>query len=286
MAWQRSIPFGYSMENASIRYNSREADAVRQIFSMYLSGQSLGQICDEMARQEIRYHKEKDQWNKSMVYRILDNAHYTGDDTYPQIITETDFRKAREMKAKKSLYAPCPLWVAAVKDQLACGLCGDKMTRCSIGRGMAQWQCSNPECFNTVRLADEEFSRKTKHCFQTLIENPAILSGCRRKASEGSTDQIRIENELSAAFNRSGESPEYLKALIYAVAAEKYKALEDETPVYLLESLCSSEVETLDKRQIQRILDTSIDAVYLYDSRSIALRLLNGKLVTDRGEIR
>ena len=81
MAWQRSIPFGYRMERAQIICEQTEAETVKQIFSLYLNGHSLGQIAAAMTAQAVRYHAHTDQWNKNMVKRILENDRYLDDGT-------------------------------------------------------------------------------------------------------------------------------------------------------------------------------------------------------------
>lgn len=50
-------------------------------------------------------------------------------------------------------------------------------------------------------------------------------------------DSIRLENELTAAFNRGTESAAYMKTLIFAAAAERYRTLPDLTLQYKTRTL-------------------------------------------------
>ena len=101
MAWERKIPFGYRMEKGTIVCEQTEAEAVKHIFSLYLNGHSLSQITAEMTRCGPRYHREKAEWNKNMVKRILENQRYLGDDNYPQIISEEEYQRVQWLKAEK-----------------------------------------------------------------------------------------------------------------------------------------------------------------------------------------
>jgi len=51
----RSIPFGYTMENGKIIINKAEADTVQLIFNEYANGLSLSKIADLMEKQNIVY---------------------------------------------------------------------------------------------------------------------------------------------------------------------------------------------------------------------------------------
>lgn len=101
MLKNRSIPFGYCVINGKYALNATEAEAVQQIFKKYIDGKSLKTIAAEM---KIPYNSGKSIWNKNMVCRVLENAKYTGENGYPQIVSTDDFRQAARMKAKRNTY--------------------------------------------------------------------------------------------------------------------------------------------------------------------------------------
>ena len=92
MAWQRTIPFGYTMENGAIQCHPAESEAVREIYSRYLDGAAYSKIADEMMRQGIHYHQHTAEWNKHMVKRILENERYLGEKGYPAIIDQVTYK--------------------------------------------------------------------------------------------------------------------------------------------------------------------------------------------------
>ena len=107
MAWQRTIPFGYQMRQGKIICEQSESGAVKNIFSLYLAGESLKRIAEIMSESGIRYHRHTEQWNKNMVKRVLENAHYLGDEDYPKIIDNNDFLAVRLQKADRDKRTPC-----------------------------------------------------------------------------------------------------------------------------------------------------------------------------------
>ena len=56
MSRKRDIPFGYRMEMSRIVPDKTEADTVRQIFSMYLAGDSLKRISEQIEASGACYH--------------------------------------------------------------------------------------------------------------------------------------------------------------------------------------------------------------------------------------
>lgn len=106
MLKNRSIPFGYCVVNGINALNAAEAEAVRKIFSDYISGKSLKAIAAEM---KIPYNIGKEIWNKNMVYRIIENRTYIGENGYPPIISTEDFEQAAHIKAERNTYSkPAP----------------------------------------------------------------------------------------------------------------------------------------------------------------------------------
>ena len=69
-----SRPYGYRWENRNLVLVPEEAEIVREIFSMYLSGKSYSTIIDT-----IQQRTPERKWNKRSVWYILTNEKYVGD---------------------------------------------------------------------------------------------------------------------------------------------------------------------------------------------------------------
>ena len=96
----RKLPFGYQMRMGEIVRNGPEAKAVRDIFLQYTLGASLKEIAEQMSKTGPIYDEGKS-WNKNMVARILENATYTGADSYPELVDIKLFEAAAEKRQTK-----------------------------------------------------------------------------------------------------------------------------------------------------------------------------------------
>ncbi len=281
MTWLRNIPFGYRMEQAEIASEPAEAETVRRIFTMYLAGHSLAHIAEAMMEQSVHYHKDEPRWNKNMVKRILDNRRYLGDAEYPRLVSDEDFLNAQLLKADKNVYLPCPPYIVHIKRKLVCGVCGAEMIRLSLGQGAARWKCKNPSCQCAVHFFDEELRKRVDECFRAIMREPEMLVECEAAASPVTADALRLENELTAAFNRGVERAEYMKALIFAVAAEKYKQVPDYTLLHRL-GILRERIETgeMTEQLKQELMDAAVQSIRLGYGNTVSMQLVNGRTVT------
>ena len=102
MGINRKLPFGYQMEMGRIVICPEEAKEVRLIFTKYGQGNSLKTLADEMQNHGITYDRDK-RWNKNMIARILEDARYTGEQGFPQIIPDVSFVSIQEKRSSRSL---------------------------------------------------------------------------------------------------------------------------------------------------------------------------------------
>ena len=285
MSWQRRIPFGYRMEQGALGCDLAESETVRRIFSMYLAGDSMKQIAEIMTDQGVPYHKDKPLWNKNMVKRILENGKYLGDGEYPGIISDEDYLAAQRLKASKNLYTPCPAKIVPIKEKLACGVCGAGMMRLSVGNGAARWKCRNPDCQCAVRFADSVLGERVDDCFRVIAQAPELLADCGASAPPVPSDVMRLDNELVAAFNRGTESAEYMKILIFAVAAEKYKQLPDHASQNKMRSLQERvNTQELTDQMKQELMNTVVQAIRVGLGTTVNMQLVNGRSVESKEE--
>ena len=281
MAWERRMPFGYCMEQGALGYEKSEAETVKQIFSMYLAGHSMKRIAEIIGEQGVPYHKDKPCWNKNMVKRILDNRKYLGEEDYPRIIPDEDFLAAQRVKTDKNKYAPCPTQIVPIKEKLVCGVCGSSVMRLSLGKGAARWKCRNPYCDCAVRFADSELCRSVDDCIRGLARNPELLDHGSAPTAPVQADVLRLENELVAVFNRGAESVEYMKTLIFAAAAERYRQLPDYAYRHRVEALRAKvAAEGLTGQLKQELMDTAVQSIRIGAGNIVTLQLVNGQTVS------
>ncbi len=279
MAWQRTIPFGYRMRQGEIVRDPTEADAVKEIFARYLQGDSMQRIAEAMEAQGIRYHERTKCWNKSMVKCVLENPHYLGDDQYPSIISEENFQAAQKRKRANNIYAPCRV-SGDIREKTVCGHCGAKMIRAIKNRKTSRWECENPDCGNSIHIADEQFNVAIYTLLDTLAHTPeALAARIPIQQKQGNSAQ-RIANELTNALNRGAESVEYLRTLVFACAAERYNELPDSSIQYKTDKL-RQRLESGESGEAirQDLLNTAVRSIRITDPDNIALELANDQLI-------
>lgn len=280
MAWQRTIPFGYQMRQGKIVCEQMETDVVKNIFSMYLAGESLKRIAEIMTERGIRYHQHTEQWNKHMVKRILENDHYLGDGEYPQIIDGEDYLAVRLQKADRNTYAPCKPDISGIRDKAVCAACGASMRRDTKSHGRAHWKCGNPDCGKAVAIADDELVNTINARLDALAKAPYLLEMQNPPAQKTSMEALRLLNELTAAFNRGTKSGEYIRTLIFAAAAEKYNALPDLTPQHGMDELRTRlEAGEAGTEVRRKLMQTAVRAVRIGGAEDITLELINGNII-------
>lgn len=270
MAWQRKTPFGYMIRDGLIQPHPQEADAVRYIFKQYLVGASLLAIAEDMTRQGVRYHQHTAEWNKNMVKRILENTKYTGTDNWPRLVSNEDFAAVQHRRTERNTYAPLPAQIQPVCGMVVCAKCGGKMARGTRSHGRVGWRCQNSNCGQVVTVSDETLAGLVNGRLRKLAQAPHLLTAPEHQRAEVDLEAVRLQNELTLALNRGSESPEYIKALTLAVAAQKYSQLPDPTPAYELEKIRAKLEQGLaDADVLTSLLTTAVRAVRLTPSKNV-----------------
>ena len=85
------VPYGYRIKDGVGVICEEEAENIRKIYEMYLSGMGLQAIADALGLK--LFH--------GGVSRIIDNKKYLGTSFYPKIVDEELFNKAAEDAKKK-----------------------------------------------------------------------------------------------------------------------------------------------------------------------------------------
>ena len=283
MAWQRKTPFGYMIRNGLIQPHPQEADAVQYIFGQYLAGASMLTIAEGMTKQGVRYHQHTAEWNKNMVKRILENAKYTGEGSYPRLVSDENFAAAQVLRTQRNIYAPLPAQIQPICGMVVCARCDGRMARGSRAHGQVSWRCQSPDCGQVVRISDEAMAGQMDERLRELAQASQLLTAPEPRQVGADIEAIRLQNELTLALNRGSEKPEYLKTLALAVAAQRYGQLPDPTPAHELEQLrVRLEQGPADADTLAGLLTTAVRAVRLTPGKNVELELVNGKIMAGK----
>ncbi|HHV75593.1 MAG TPA: recombinase [Thermoanaerobacterium sp.] len=279
MAWQRNIPFGYTMKKGEIQCCPTESAAVKEIFRLYLEGIAYSKIADSMMLQGIRYHKHTEKWNKHMVKRILENERYFGEKEYPQIIKLETFMGVQLIKEEKNTYAPCPEYIKPIREKAVCGVCGGRMLRDTKSAGKPRWYCENEDCTNRRYIEDEDVRAALSKGLDSLAQTPHLLDWpIPQNMKELTLEAVRIQNEVVREMNKTEPSTEYSKMLILAYAAEKYSGLPDYMPYYQMQRLKERiSGQPIDEELRIEIFRIAVQKIHFIDDSGFRLQLINGQ---------
>ena len=283
MALLRKIPFGYKMESGVIVPHTEEAGAVVFIFGRYLQGESLQAIADTMSNQSIRYHEASSGWNKNMVNRILESPKYIGQDEYPAILPIDIWNDAQKVRGMKTVGVRTqPLCVESIKRRFYCGECGAAISKKTfIKYNKRWWHCSNPECSVIFNLRDDTLEEALTALLNRLITSPELL-GTREPAEQPvSLEAARIQNEINRELNKADINIEYLTALIFSCAAEKYTVLDDGAEQRRIAELKAD----LHRRPLLTTFDPAlfnetVETVLVKTDKTFALRTVGGNIIS------
>lgn len=217
MKKNRTIPFGYMMQNGEIRPKPTESKAVQDIFNAYLNCSSLLAIANQMSSQGISYNGIDNIWNKNMVKRILENEKYLGRNGYPAIVDEDTFctfnRVQQELARRSSKRKISDKTTTeqgkysgkyALSELMICGHCGTPYRRQmwkSNGNRYAVWRCvsrldhGKRYCTDSPTIHEDKLHR-------AILQAVNEYLGCRNeiakilKANIGSVLECKNQQEI------------------------------------------------------------------------------------------
>ena len=225
MAKNRTIPFGYCMKNGEIQVNTKESRIIEEIFNLYLDGNSLIAIADQMSRKGASYNGVNNVWNKNMIKRIIENEKYLGTEKYPKIISEKFFNQANEKRKSKatSVYT-IPEDLQTLRKLTYCAECGHKLSRIGGNSKYERWDCRNPDCCKLeYRLTDQMIIGAVLTVLNTAIANPELLSSDAEISSyTPSIDVTCLQNEIRRMIDSTHFDFERIKSEIFRLAQMKY----------------------------------------------------------------
>ena len=238
----RKLPFGYQMRMGETIRNEPEANAVQDIFLQYSLGASLKEIAEQMSKTGPTYDEGKS-WNKNMVARILENAKYTGADSYPELVDIKLFEAAAEKRqTKQHLPERTPAQKALKR------------------------VCSKPPT--------PEIEQQIMHLLGRLAKQPERIMQPERTSKPTYTN---TQAELDEVLNTQPLDEDAAKSLIRKLAQEQYDAIGNEE--YETERLrrlftafeCTAELNA-------ELLQSAVSAV-LVTRQTVRLQLKNGQII-------
>jgi hypothetical protein len=236
MKKNRYLLFGYSIVNGVLTINESEAEAVRRIYSDYLSGLSYKSIATKMSAGAIPYKADSPVWNKHMVKRILENPRYTGEKGFPALIGPECYQTVSEIIQKKNTCQHLSEGLNLIRKKLYCFGCGSKYERDGRSAKYESW-CCKAEGRTGRRISDEILLESICTALNTVITQPELLGQPEHHPYESSLDVTKLNNQINRELEKTEVDSDYVKLLIFNCAAEKYASCGDCESEYLTEQL-------------------------------------------------
>lgn len=289
----RNIPFGYRMENGKIIFHPTESQAVQDIFSDYLDGQSLLKIAQRLNERQVEYLPGTTGWNKARLKRIIEDKRYIGSDGYPSIIEPSIYEKAQAVRASRNTQKSLDRTADIFKLQLPvlCEKCGEPMQRKHDSRTTYQekWVCKS--CDEVIKISDDAFLSAITECINYLIAKPNILQG-DPTPTEPPVEVIRLKNEIGRMLDSPAIEKEPLKNRIFEYASLVYETFDRMTVFWtvfcgLFKILSSVFISCLEQKSIQLQIELEFsysifgEVCPRYRTRCIRQRMLRVLLLCD-----
>lgn len=227
----RTILFGYKKEQFAYFIEETESQLVREIFTRYISGETLLQIANDFTVRQVTYYKGKNTWTKNAIRRIIENEHYCGDMDYPPIIKKEEFIEANSKRLLKGgTREKDSKEIAWLKEHSYCEQCGKRFSRRS------HWSHSREKwgygcgCSQDVYIDDAYFFNKINTVINKVINAPKMLSvDDATKRYEPTLDIIREGKEINRMLEQPNPQFAVIKAAIYQSVSNKYSVAEMDT---------------------------------------------------------
>lgn len=228
------IPFGYEISDGEIKIVEREAEVVRNVYSLYVQGCSLKNISERLNLLTITYAGDGRVWDKNMVKRMLENTKYTGDKNYPPIIPKETAKMVLKCKSEKAgeVSPEDKKRLNALRDKMKCRICGSKMLRQHTGSGEKRkiyWKCSNVNCVGYRHvLSEKKLGNILVSLFDEIADNPGILDTNAEKGYEKNHVVMLASNEVAVIMENPECDTETALEKINRLASIKFDCCHEE----------------------------------------------------------
>ena len=274
---RRTIPFGYRYENGAIMINASSSDIVKEIFSRYLSGDSMLNIAELLNKMHIEYRPGVVGWNKARIKRILEDKRYSGDDDYPQIISNEILKKAdalRDAKNKqKNVNKNDDIY--NLNAETICPCCGSVMKRRYEPRTKIHERWI--DCRKTVVKTDDSLLGEIGDLINLLIDNPDMIH-CSNTDETITLESYRIENEIRHMIDGRQLNKSEIRRKLLEATAIHYANLD--TKKYEIQRLkCILNNQNRPKGFPLELFNMAAETISFDEDEQVVLKLINGQTI-------
>ena len=297
-----SAPLGYDLYEGNLIINKREAEIVKSIYKMFLSGMGYDSICRELNESKVIKNDKETKWflasiqflinemyigdslwqknyNTSMPYKKVRNKgeleKYYINNTHEAIITREEFEKVQELieqrkHPNKNLINNYPL-----SKKIYCGKCGSLFKRRFINE-KSYWVCRehyyNAENCQIKQISEQAFYTAFTAMYNKLKVNYRViftpmltqLQELKNKKYGGNKQYIEINKEIAQ-----------LKEQTHVLARLKTKGFLDESKYIEQVTEINARIEKL-SRELRKIVRCDDEDEMIERIKEIASIIENG----------
>lgn len=271
----RKLPFGYEMQQGIVCVKNAEAAIVKEIYAAYIRGISYRQITDSLNAQAVPYNEPRKSWNKNMVARILSNELYTGNKTYPAILSDGEYRRA--VSAKPTTGASLNTTAKTVRQLARCAACGSALTLSGNKYGWARWNCPSCNAISADAVMPDTIDTLS-HILTAMVRNPELIQAPPQVEQTAQGMPERSENEFNLAIQAENFDETTARAKAISLAAARFDSLgsEDYETMRIQYILARAEQSGgLDTALLRQITS----AILIFPTGEVSLELKNGQIL-------
>lgn len=275
----RMISFGYGYKDGKLIVVESEAEIVKSIFTDYIDGKILKEIADELTIKGIDFFNGKCCWNKNMVFRIIENKKYIGEDGYPEIISFEQYEKANSIKCKKTRRKiVLPRETEELKKYVFCGQCGRLLHRRTKCRTREKWYCQNG-CKCDKYIDDSVIYTAVKRVGERISDDPTILTVGETCTYKRTQEIMRYSNEIARLT--ASQNPSFMagKKLILECASLKFQACRENKGASYTNRIL--QLTNNKKYGIDYISDT-VSEIIIEKDGAVTVEMINGAKISSR----
>lgn len=293
---QRHMPMGYKMVNGQIEINEEQAQIVKAIFTDYIKGKSLKAIAKKLSDKGVLNANMKPNWNHGSVGKMLQNVKYQGDELYPRLISEANFKKAQDLRTATEVKLGRSQQFNAMKNQsifsgkIKCGECGETYKKYIEHAGKPsekiKWKCRNYIFQNRVLCRNSFFTEEELKSIFTEATNQLIRQKKRLDKIQP-IEPPKMNLEFRQTDNRIKEleqdgefsSPE-LAELIFKRSVLYYEGSNVADQKWNAEKLKSAltDINTLTGFNVE-LFEAIIKRMTVYKETSVKVEFINGIII-------
>ena len=282
----RRILYGYRKEQFDFYVIPEEALIVREIFKEYVDGKTLKAIAESLTNRQVVYYKDKTDWTKNAVCRILENKHYIGDSEYPKIIDENVFIKAENLRLSKGgKREKDSQEISYLKNHLFCEVCGNRLMRRAKYVDHERWVCEN-KCHRFYEYLDDKILvNKIVSVIRFIKDNPSFLmTKTVAKPNTPTREVILKEKQVKDMIFEPSPLFQPIKSLIYSSINDKYNAMDFDTSKQFTTALCEYVSNYKIKNDILdlRFMKIAVSKIVIEADGKVKIRFANGQELSER----